>query len=152
MALTLRVLRLAEVGLGVVAAATLAAALSPTATDSADTATTEALSNAGGMWPLLETLDLSKNELGTAGAAAIAGALSRGGAPRLESLSVGYNGVGDEGAAAIGRAAGPALSVLDLSGSALSGAGIGPVISASGLREAKLFHNECGDEGVCTLV
>lgn len=102
--------------------------------------------------PLLETLDLSKNELGVSGAKDLAGAFSRGGAPRLETLSMGYTGVGNEGAAALGRAAGGVLRVLDLSGNALSGAGIGAVLSIPSLREAKLFHNSCGDEGACAAV
>lgn len=96
---------------------------------------------------LLKNLDLSKNELGTGGTEELADALCRGGAPQLESLSMGYNGVGDEGAAALGRAAQGGLRVLDLSGNALSGAGISAVVSAPGLREAKLFHNACADEG-----
>ncbi|CAN0052689.1 unnamed protein product [Ectocarpus sp. 6 AP-2014] len=96
----------------------------------------------------LHALDVSKNELGTGGGAEVAGALSRGGAPRLETLSMAYNDLGDDGAAALGKAAGPRLAVLDLSGNALGGAGIGAVLSAPGLREAKLFHNACKDEGV----
>lgn len=102
--------------------------------------------------PLLKALDLSKNELGAGGAEALADAFSRGGAPQLESLSMGYNGVGDEGAAALGRAARAGLRVLDLSGNALSGAGISGVLSAPGLREAKLFHNACADEGGSDIV
>lgn len=99
---------------------------------------------------LLKSLDVSKNEMGACGAADLARALSGGGAPGLKSLSIGYNELGDDGAAAIGRAAGAgsaSMKVLDLSGNGLSGAGIGAVLSARGLREAKLFHNACGDEG-----
>ncbi|CAB1104375.1 unnamed protein product [Ectocarpus sp. CCAP 1310/34] len=103
--------------------------------------------NGGGLQKL-QTLDVSKNELGAGGGTEVAGALSRGGAPRLETLSMAYNDVGDDGAAALGKAAGPRLAVLDLSGNALGGAGIGAVLSAPGLREAKLFHNACKDEGV----
>ncbi|CAN0346713.1 unnamed protein product [Ectocarpus sp. 12 AP-2014] len=103
--------------------------------------------NGGGLQKL-QALDVSKNELGTGGGTEVAGALSRGGAPRLETLSMAYNDVGDDGAAALGKAAGPRLAVLDLSGNALGGAGIGAVLSAPGLREAKLFHNACKDEGV----
>ncbi|CAM9111853.1 unnamed protein product [Pylaiella littoralis] len=98
--------------------------------------------------PMLKTLDVSNNDVGVGGTTEIAGALSGGGAPQLESLSIGYNNVGDEGAAALGRAAGLRLASLDLSGNALSGVGVGAVLSAPGLREAKLFHNACGDEGV----
>ena len=83
--------------------------------------------------------------------AELAGALSAGGGAQLESLSLGYNDVGDEGAAELGKAAGPRLAVLDLSGNALSGAGLAAVLSAGGLREAKLFHNACGDEGNIVL-
>lgn len=96
---------------------------------------------------MLKTLDVSKNDLGIGGTTEIADALSGGGGPQLESLSIGYNDVEDKGAAALGRAAGPRLASLDLSGNALSGVGVGAVLSAPGLREAKLFHNACGDEG-----
>eukprot|EP00903_Cladosiphon_okamuranus_P012577 g11774.t1 len=102
--------------------------------------------------PLLKTLDVSKNNLGAVGAVKLAGTLSFGGGQQLESLSIGYNDVGDEGAAALGRAAGPRLAVLDLSGNALSGAGLAAALSARGLREAKLFHNACGDEGVSLVL
>lgn len=101
--------------------------------------------------PMLKTLDVSKNDVGVGGTTEIAGALSGGGAPQLESLSIGYNNVGDEGAAALGRAVGLRLASLDLSGNALSGVGVGAVLSAPGLREAKLFHNACGDEGENTF-
>lgn len=96
---------------------------------------------------MLNTLDVSKNELGVGGTTEIAGALSSGGAPQLQSLSIGYNDVGDEGAAVLGKAVGLRLASLDLSGNALSGVGVGAVLAAPGLREAKLFHNTCGDEG-----
>ncbi len=174
---TLTGLVMAEAGLGASAAAALAAALAaprpPPAVAGADLnssgtrtapATPASTGKAGSSpplvapaaspaarqgrgLPLLKTLDVSKNEFGAGGAAELAAALSAGGAPQLESLSVGYNRVGDGGAAALGRAAGPRLAVLDLSGNALSGEGLGAVLSAPGLREAKLFHNACGDEG-----
>lgn len=95
----------------------------------------------------LKTLDLSKNDFGTDGAGKLAEALRRGGGLRLESLSLGYNGIGDDGAKAIGQAAGEGLRVLDFSGNGLSPVGLAGVLSAVGLREAKLFHNSCGDEG-----
>lgn len=95
----------------------------------------------------LTTLDLSKNDLGTDGAGKLAEALRRGGGLRLESLSLGYNGIGDDGARAIGKAAGEGLRVLDFSGNGLSPVGLAGVLSAVGLREAKLFHNSCGDKG-----
>ncbi|CAN0175931.1 unnamed protein product, partial [Ectocarpus fasciculatus] len=155
---------LAEAKLGLSAAAALAEALVPPSAsplpgggvpsgpaepDSGETAPLPPPPPAsGGGLPKLQTLDVSKNELGTGGGAEIAGALSRGGAPQLESLAIAYNDVGDDGAAALGKAAGPRLAVLDLSGNALGGAGIGAVLSAPGLREAKLFHNACKDEGV----
>lgn len=163
---TLTGLVVAEAGLGAGAAAALAAALGPcppspagvgapvaaTASSEQENAlppppspTTPASSGRG--LPLLKSLDVSKNDLGAGGAAELAGALSGGGGAQLESLSIGYNDVGDEGAAALGRAAGPRLAVLDLSGNALSGAGLAAALSARGLREAKLFHNACGDEG-----
>lgn len=170
---TLTGLVLAEAGLGAGAAAALASALGPcppspagvgaplsTAGVEAGLATAPASSGqanalppppspatSGRGLPLLKTLDVSKNDLGAGGVAELAGALSDGGGAQLESLSIGYNDVGDEGAAALGRAAGPRLSVLDLSGNALSGAGLAAALSAPGLREAKLFHNACGDEG-----
>lgn len=170
---TLTGLVLAEVGLGAGAASALAAALGPSlpspvgagapmSTAGAEVGPAAAPAGSGranalpppplaatsrrGL-PLLKTLDVSKNNLGAGGAAKLAGALSAGGGPQLESLSLGYNDVGDGGAAALGRAAGPRLAVLDLSGNALSGAGLAAILSARGLREAKLFHNACGDEG-----
>ncbi|CAM9967739.1 unnamed protein product, partial [Hapterophycus canaliculatus] len=172
---TLTGLVVAETGLGGRAAASLAAALAPSGLPpteagvppldaagaaaasagggtQAGVATTSPMNEQRGGLTLLKTLDVSKNEFGAGGAVELAGALSCGGAPFLESLSIGYNGVGDEGAAALGRAAGPRLAVLDLSGNALSGTGVGAVVSASGLREAKLFHNACGDEGVPLLL
>lgn len=97
---------------------------------------------------LLRTLELSKNDFGVGGAVELAEALTRAGAPRLESLSMGYNAIGDEGAATLARSGVEGLRVLDLSGNALSGAGIGAALAAPGLREAKLFHNACGDEGI----
>lgn len=171
---TLRVLKAAETGLGAAAAAALAEALSPIdaincgathasingdgANDIGDVSRADAPANDGTTSSpsralgsermlLLEALDISKNELGASGTVCLADALSRGGAPRLESLSIGYNEIGDEGAVALGRAAGVGLEVLDLSGNALSGEGIGAVLRARGLREAKLFHNACNDEG-----
>lgn len=166
---TLTGLVLAEAKLGPLAAAALAEALvpppapasplpgrggpsGPTEPDSGETAPLPppppppTSANGGGL-PKLQNLDVSKNELGRGGAAEIAGALSRGGAPHLDTLSIAYNDVGDDGAAALGKAAGPRLAVLDLSGNALGGAGIGAVLLAPGLREAKLFHNACKDEG-----
>ncbi|CAN0149716.1 unnamed protein product [Scytosiphon promiscuus] len=162
---TLTGLVMAEAGLGGGAAAALAAALVPSGSaattppppplsspplspPSPPAATATGLGEQRGGLLQLKTLDVSKNEFGSGGAAELAGALSRGGAPWLESLSIGYNGVGDDGAVALGGAAGPRLAVLDLSGNALSGTGLGAVVSAAGLREAKLFHNACGDEGV----
>lgn len=171
---TLTGLVLAETGLGAGAAAALAAALGPCPPPpaglsvkllrasgiEAGTAVAPASSGQENTLPpppspaasgrgllLLKTLDVSKNDLGAVGAVKLAGALSVGGGPQLESLSIGYNDVGDEGAAALGRAAGPRLAVLDLNGNALSGAGLAVALSARGLREAKLFHNACGDEG-----
>eukprot|EP00752_Nemacystus_decipiens_P006425 g5788.t1 len=164
---TLKGLVLAEAGLGAGAAAALAAALGPCpppaagvgspAAATADSGEEKALplppstttqASSGRGLPLLKALDVSKNDLRVGGAMELAGALSGGGGAQLESLSVGYNDVGDDGATALGEAAGPRLAVLDLSGNALSGSGLAAVLSAPGLREAKLFHNACGDEGV----
>lgn len=96
---------------------------------------------------LMSALDLSKNELGTEGVARLAEALLRGGASRLESLSLAYNEAGDEGARVVAGAAGESLRIIDLGGNGLSGTGVASLLSAPGLREAKLFHNACGDEG-----
>lgn len=96
---------------------------------------------------LITKLDISKNDLGAAGTASLGEGFLQGGAPLLESLSMGYNGIGDEGAAALARAGGESLRVLDLCGNGLSRAGITSALSAPGLREAKFFHNACGDEG-----
>lgn len=96
---------------------------------------------------VMSALDLSKNDLGAEGVARLAEAFLRGGASRLESLSLAYNEVGDEGAGVVAGAAGESLRVIDLGGNGLSGTGVASVLSAPGLREAKLFHNACGDEG-----
>lgn len=169
--LTLRGLNMAEAGLGIATAAALADAIAPTGMSSgaASVVSEDAEGRVGGgggggdddgsseislasssnarALPVLKTLDMSKNELGAGGAAGVGDALYRGGAPQLESLSMGYNGVGDEGAAALGRSARAGLRVLDLSGNGLSGEGMKAVLSSRGLREARLFHNACGDEG-----
>lgn len=152
--MTLRVLKMAEAGLGGETAAALAVALSSPGVLSADVDVTgegeerpDAQSGAARGLPQLRTLDLSKNKLGPLGVTGLAGALSKGGASLLETLSMGYNEVGDEGAMALGRSAGKGLKILDLSGNSLSGEGMRAVLSVPGLKEARLFYNVCGDDG-----
>ena len=152
---TLKSLAMADTGLGGGSAIALAAMLSPAPEGVSDA---DAAGD-GGARPdgqpegerrglmQLRTLDLSKNKLGADGAAELAGALCRGGAPLLGTLMMGYNGVGDRGAAALGKAGRRELRVLDLSGNSLSGEGVKEVLSSPGLREARLFYNVCGDDG-----
>lgn len=149
---SLRSLKVAESGLGAGAANALARALGAAHAGGDPQPAALLPLPSGGLFHI-KALDLSKNELGAAGAASLAEALGRGGAPHLASLSLGYNGIGDEGARALGRAGGSSSSspssfrVLDLGGNGLTGEGIASVLGVAGLREAKLFHNSCGDEG-----
>lgn len=64
----------------------------------------------------LELLDINDNDIGPAGAEALADALDRG--LMLKTLRMRGNRIGDEGAAALGRALakGPMLQELDVGG------------------------------------
>ncbi|CAK0835981.1 unnamed protein product [Prorocentrum cordatum] len=114
--------------------------------------------------PRLQSLDLSGNNVGDEGAAALAAALRAPGAlPSLQKLDLRSNNVGDEGAAALAaalRAPGalPRLQELDLSHNRVGDEGaaaLAAALRAPGalprLQVLDLRSNRVGDEGAAAL-
>ncbi|CAK0835979.1 unnamed protein product, partial [Prorocentrum cordatum] len=110
--------------------------------------------------PRLQMLNLSENNVGDEGAAALAAALRAPGAlPSLQELHLGRNRVGDEGAAALAaalRAPGalPSLQTLNLrfnrvgdEGAAALAAALRAPGALPSLQTLNLMSNRVGDEG-----
>ena len=99
----------------------------------------------------METLDLSCNDVGPVGAAALASALD--GMPGLRSLDLSHNGIGAEGAEVLSATLRDMrhLESLRLAGNAVGDSGAAALASAfecmSSLRSVVLSANAIGDDG-----
>ena len=92
--------------------------------------------SANGALPQLETLLLSRNEIGDIGISALASACASGALPQLNRLVLSENAIGDVGlsslAAAVGNGALASLDTLDLSENEIGEAGMTAFADAVG--------------------
>ena len=153
---SLRVLHLAECGLGPGAAASLASSRWPLLVELCLAGNRlgddGAVQLAMGDWPALERLSLSRTGVGAVGAAHLAA----GRYPRLEGIYLLDNRVGSAGAAVLGALQAPCLLELELSNNGIGAEGVAELAAAAeknwpALRRLSLSFNDLGDRGVAHL-
>ena len=111
--------------------------------------------------PLLEWLNLHKNQICDNGMVALCQALVRGSFPRLEKLSVDENDVGDLGMIALASVLNQAslkFTLLNLSGNRITCIGMMALMSVAiksncfiNLKSLQMADNMIGDEGMSVL-